>query len=241
MFFFKKLLSHLILPPGIFLVVLLIIAIVSKKSKLVRALSLSSALCIYALSIEPTKDLLYKPLESYYPTPLEPKGDAIVILGGGAYGTGILKEDSTKRLLTGFILHKQTGLPLILSGGASMSALPEAEIMKSMLANLGVDKNSLYVDVKSRDTGENAMEVKALCQRLKCKRIILVTSAYHMKRAVMSFERAGLEVVPYPTDFKRDLKYNLYSFLPKMSVFADSYKALREYLGLMWYSFNLDE
>jgi len=241
MFFFKKLISHLILPPGIFLIVFLIIAMLSKKSRFVRILSLGSALLIYALSIEPTKDLLYKPLEFSYPTPSEPKGDAIVILGGGAYSTGILKEDSTKRLLTGFILHKQTGLLLILSGGASMSALPEAEIMKSMLESLGVEKGSLYAGVKSRDTEENAKEVKSICQKLKCKRVILVTSAYHMKRAVMSFEKVGLEVVPYPTDFKRDLRYNLYSFLPKMSVMADSYKALREYLGLLWYSFSLDD
>ena len=240
MFFFKKLLSYFILPPGIFLIVFLVIAILSKKNKSVRILSLSSALFIYILSIEPTKDLLYKPLETAYAIPSELKGDAIVILGGGAYRTGILKEDSTKRLLTGFTLHKQTGLPLILSGGTSVSALPEAEIMKSVLVSLGVDKGAIHSEVNSRDTEENAMEVKALCQRLKCKRIILVTSAYHMKRAVMSFKKAGLEVIPYPTDFKRDLRYNLYSFLPKMSVMADSYKALREHLGLIWYSFRLD-
>ena len=236
MFFLKKLITFLVLPPGTFILAFLLVGLLSKKNKIVRVISFGSALLIYILSIEPTKDLLYKPLETAYPIPFNPDGDAIVVLGGGAYNTGVLKEDSTKRLLTGFIIHKQTGLPIILSGGAPMSALPEAEVMKSLLLSLGVDKGSIYTETKSRDTEGNAKEVKLLCERLRCKKVILVTSAYHMKRSVLSFEQVGLNVIPYPTDFKRDLSYNLYSFMPKMGVLADSYKALREYLGLLWYS-----
>ena len=236
MFFLKKLITFLVLPPGTFILAFLLVGMLSKKNKFVRIISFGSALLIYILSIEPTKDLLYKPLETAYPIPSNPDGDAIVVLGGGAYNTGVLTGDSTKRLLTGFIIHKQTGLPIILSGGAPMSALPEAEVMKSVLLSLGVDKGSIYTEAKSRDTEGNAKEVKSLCEKLRCKKVILVTSAYHMKRSVLSFEQAGLNVIPYPTDFKRDLSYNLYSFMPKMGVLADSYKALREYLGLLWYS-----
>jgi Uncharacterized conserved protein len=235
MFFLKKLIAYLILPPGLLIIAFAVLGI-STKRKLAKFIAFSFALFVYLLSIEPIKDVLYKPLEEAYPVPSKPKGDAIVILGGGAYNTGILKEDSTKRLLTGFVLHKQTNLPIVLSGGASIGVLPEAEIMKGLLLTLGVDKSKIYTDVNSRDTKENAQEVKKLCERLGCKKIILVTSAYHMRRAVLAFQKAGLEVVPYPTDFKRDMKYNLYSLLPKMSVLADSYKVLREYLGLVWYS-----
>ncbi len=236
MFFLKKLIAYFILPPGLLVIAFAVLGILT-KIKLAKLIAFSFALFVYLLSIEPIKDVLYKPLEEAYPVPSKPEGDVIVILGGGAYNTGILKEDSTKRLLTGFVLHKQTDLPIILSGSSSISALPEAEIMKGLLLTLGVDKGKVYTDVNSRDTEENAQEVKKLCEKLGCRRVILVTSAYHMRRAVLAFERAGLEVVPYPTDFKRDMKYNLYSLLPKMGVFADSYKALREYLGLVWYSF----
>ncbi len=235
MFFLKKLIAYFILPPGVLIVAFVVLGFLSKR-RLARFLAFSFALFVYLLSVEPVKDVLYKPLEEAYTVPLKPEGDVIVILGGGAYNTGILKEDSTKRLLTGFVLHKQTGLPIILSGGASVGALPEAEIMKNLLLTLGVDKGRIYTDVNSKDTKENAQEVKKLCQRLACKKVVLVSSAYHMKRAVISFKRVGLEVSPYPTDFKRDLRYNLYSFLPKMGVLADSYKALREYLGMLWYS-----
>ncbi len=236
MFFLKKLIAYFILPPGLLVIAFAVLGLLTKK-KLAKLIAFSFALFVYLLSIEPIKDVLYKPLEESYPVPSKPEGDAIVILGGGAYNTGILKEDSTKRLLTGFVLHKQTDLPIILSGGASIGALPEAEIMKGLLLTLGVDKGKIYTDVNSKDTEENAQEVKKLCERLGCRRVVLVTSAYHMRRALLSFQKAGLEVVPYPTDFKRDMRYNLYSLLPKMSVFADSYKALREYLGLVWYSF----
>jgi uncharacterized SAM-binding protein YcdF (DUF218 family) len=236
MFFLKKLITHFILPPGLLVIAFALLGILTKR-KLAKLLAFSFTLFVYLLSVEPIKDLLYKPLEDAYPVPSKPEGDAIVILGGGAYNTGILKEDSTKRLLTGFVLHKQTNLPIILSGGASIGALPEAEVMKGLLLTLGVDKSKIYTEVNSKDTEENAQEVKKLCERLRCKRVVLVSSAYHMRRAVLAFQKAGLEVVPYPTDFKRDMKYNFYSLLPKMGVFADSYKALREYLGLVWYSF----
>ena len=235
MFFLKKLIAYFILPPGLLVIAFAVLGLLTKR-KLAKLIAFSFALFVYLLSIEPVKDVLYKPLEEAYPVPSKPEGDAIVILGGGAYNTGILKEDSTKRLLTGFVLHKQTNLPIILSGGASIGVLPEAEGMKELLLTLGVDKSEIHTDMNSRDTAENAQEVKKLCERLGCKKIILVTSAYHMRRAVLSFQKAGLEVVPYPTDFKRDMRYNLYSLLPKMGVFADSYKALREYLGLVWYS-----
>jgi len=236
MFFLKKLIAYFILPPGLLVIAFAVLGVLTKR-KLAKFIAFSFALFVYLLSIEPIKDVLYKPLEEAYPVPSKPEGDVIVILGGGAYNTGILKEDSTKRLLTGFVLHKQTDLPIILSGGASIGALPEAEIMKGLLLTLGVDKGKIHTEVNSRDTEENAQEVKNLCERLGCRRVVLVSSAYHMKRAVLAFQKVGLEVVPYPTDFKRDMKYNLYSLLPKMSVFADSYKALREYLGLVWYSF----
>lgn len=234
-FFLKKFLSFLLLPPSSFVIIFLLIFFLSRR-KLISLLALSGALSIYLLSVEPVKDALYRPLENKYPIPQSMDVDALVVLGGGSYNTGILKEDSMKRLLTGFILHKKYGLPIILSGSASMGRLPEAEVMKQVLEELGVDKKSIITEVKSKDTSENAMYVKEICERYGFKKIALITSAYHMPRAVEAFKKIGLEVLPYPTDFKQDKKYNLYSFIPRMSVLNDSYKALREHLGALAYS-----
>ncbi|QID32991.1 YdcF family protein [Pampinifervens florentissimum] len=234
-FFLKKLLSLILLPPTLFIILFLIIAVISKR-RVVSLLAFFGAFGLYLLSVEPVKDMLYKPLEEAYPVPREVQADALVVLGGGSYNTGILKEDSMKRLLTGFILHKRYGLPIILSGGASIGKLPEAEVMKQVLEELGVDKKEIITEVRSRDTFENAKYVKEICKERNFKKIVLITSAYHMRRAVETFRRAGLETIPYPTDFKQDKSYNLYSFIPRMSVLNDSYKALREHLGGLAYS-----
>jgi uncharacterized SAM-binding protein YcdF (DUF218 family) len=231
MFFLKKLLSSLFLPPGFFILGFLLISFFERKKKFTYYFSMTCALCLYLLSIEPVKDALLTPLENKFPVPERIDADAIVVLGGGSYNTGILKEDSMKRLLTALTLHKKTHLPIILSGGAEN--LPDAEIMKSLLLDFGVDKRDILTEVKSRDTLENALYVKNLCDQKNYKKLILITSAYHMPRAVELFKREGLDIIPYPTDFKRDMKYNLYSLLPKMSVLNDSVKALREYLALL--------
>lgn len=233
-FFLKKLFSFLILPPALFILLFLTIFFLSKR-RLINLLALFGALSLYLLSVEPVKDALYKPLEDKYPVPQSVDVDALVVLGGGSYNTGILKEDSMKRLLTGFILHKKYGLPIILSGGASVGRLPEAEIMKQLLEELGVDRRSIITEVRSRDTYENALYVKEICQQHGFKKIALITSAYHMPRAMETFKSVGLDVLPYPTDFKQDKKYTLYSFIPRISVLNDSYKALREHLGLLAY------
>ncbi len=185
--------------------------------------------------MEPFKDLLYVPLEKPYKIPKNLEGDAIVVLGGGVYNNGRLKASSFKRLIAGFILHKETGLPIILSGGAAISRIPEAKIMKTLLRAFGVDERYIYAEVSSRDTAENAKYVRRVCERIGCKRIILVTSGFHMRRAEALFKKEGFEVIPYPTDLKFEGSYNVYSLFPKYSVFYDSAIAIREYLGLLYY------
>ncbi|MGB9766890.1 MAG: YdcF family protein [Sulfurihydrogenibium sp.] len=238
MFFLKKLITFFILPPGLFIVTFGVIAYVGRRDRRVFVLSFLSGLFIYLLSIEPVKDFLLKPLETKYSQPKEVYGDVIVVLGGGSYNTGILTEDSLKRVLTGFVLHKRLNVPIILSGGSAITNLPESEAMKSVLNELGVDKSMIFTDVNSRDTLQNAFFTKKICEKYGFKSIILVTSAYHMPRSVMVFEKAGLQVIPYPTDFKMDKKYTLYSYFPKMNVLQDSTKAIREYVGIIAYKLN---
>ena len=233
-FFLKKVISYFILPPGIFIVSFLLIFLLSRR-KFVKRISLISAILLYLISVEPFKDLLYYPLEKPFEGEKSLKGDVIVVLGGGVYNNGRLKASSYKRLITGFILHRKTGLPIILSGGASISVIPEAKIMKKLLENFGVKKEFIYADLMSRDTYENAKYVKKICEKLKCKKIILVTSGFHMFRAKKTFEKLGFKVIPYPTDLKFEGKYNIYSIFPKYSVFYDSSIAIREYVGIAFY------
>lgn len=237
MFFFKKLVGYLLLPPGILIAVFLLIAFLTRgKVRFVQVLSLLSAFLLYAISIEPVKDYLIKPLESSFKRSVNLKGDIIIVLGGGAYDAGELKESSFKRTVEAYILHKRTGAPLVLSGGSISGKVPESIIMKRLLLELGVKEKAIHADIRSRNTMENAFFVQEICKKIGCSSVILVTSAFHMRRAVRTFSEFGFDVQPYPVDFRYDGDYTIYSYIPKYSVFKDSVVALREYMGILYYN-----
>jgi uncharacterized SAM-binding protein YcdF (DUF218 family) len=240
MFFIKKVISYFLIPPGIFVILFLLIAYLTRKREgFTSKLALLSAILLYALSTEPVKDFLILPLERGYSVPENPSGDVIIVLGGGAYNSGRLMGSSFKRTVAGYLLHKKLGVPVILSGGRSTGLTPESLIMKELMIKLGAEERFLYTDTESRDTLENGLFVKRICESLSCKKVILVTSAFHMKRSLSVFESLGFNVVPYPVDFRYDGRYNIYSYFPKYSVFRDSAAAIREYIGRIYYSILL--
>jgi len=142
------------------------------------------------------------------------KGDIIVILGGGVYGNGELSEDTFKRAVKGYLIYKETGLPVVVSGGKLNEKMPfEADILANTLIQLGVDNKSIFKDKDSRDTIENAQFTKKILEEHHFKSVILVTSAYHMKRSLYLFRKVGIEnVCPQATDFKFDGIYSVYDF-----------------------------
>lgn len=222
----------MILPPGILIIIFLLIFVLEKKRKFIRFLTLFSALFVYLISIEPVKDLLLYPLEKGYTVSEKLNADVIVILGGGVYSLGYLKEDTSNRVFTGYMVYKKTKLPLIVSGGA-LEGKAESSTMAEILKEFGVEEDKIIQENKSINTRDNALNVAKICKERGFKKIILITSAYHMKRAFIHFKKTELDILNYPTDFKRSSYYNIYSFLPKHSTFATSAKIIREYIALL--------
>ena len=253
-FVIKKIISDLIMPPGIFIVLLMCYGfwlILKKRRDFWFPLILSTIL--YLLSIEPVKDFLLLPLENSYP-PVEENvidnNTLIVVLGGGIYDsspeekkTGSLTPDATKRLLYGFRLFSRYGGYLSLSGGRVLKNkdIPsEAEVMANILKELNVPLEKIFLDEKSLDTFENARNVAALVKEKDFKNIVLVTSAYHIPRSVMLFEKMGVKVTPAPTDYKTDRTgYRFESFFPKMNYLKDCWCAIHEYLGIAFYKLKM--
>ncbi len=251
MFFIKKLLTSAILPPGLIIIIFVAIGAFAKR-KAVTILSLVCAVMLYALSIEPVKDLLYLPLENSAKkiVPLihinninNSNGknkdmvsvkeiDAIVILGGGVYENGNFKEDSANRLLAGYLLYTQLKKPVILSGGSAGFNIQESYTMYSVLRHLNVLQQDIIIENKSRDTDDNAQYVAQICNKKNFTHIALVTSAYHIPRAYTYFKKTGLMISAVFCDSKLDLRYTGYSYLPTFSNFANSTKALRELVAL---------
>ncbi|MCX7788532.1 MAG: YdcF family protein [Spirochaetes bacterium] len=231
---------------------------VKGPQKLPFLLSCGGAAFLYLLSTEPVSDVLLKPLEDRY-TPLPAGGveqvltkgafvDAVVILGGGTVtqspekGLDDLREEPLKRLQFGVRIYREVKKVqrlqpfLILTGGRVFDVGQEAEasLMVRYALEWGVDPGSILLDPDSRTTWQNAQNVAS---QFHPRRILLVTSAYHMPRAVWCFSRQGVEVVPVPTDYKvnRGVAYDLESYLPTLNGFQHSRKALHEYLGAILY------
>ena len=89
--------------------------------------------------------------------------------------------------------------------------------------------------MRSTNTMENAAYSAQVLQEAGIRKIYLVTHAWHMPRAVLAFEKAGLEVIPAPTAFVSRSDGQLQDFLPSASALQLTYYAIHEWLGILWY------
>ena len=247
MFGLKKILTHFLLPPGIFIVLLVISVLwfLFKKNYKGATINFIIASLMWFFSIAPVSNFLLSGLESDLKVSKNPSGDVIVLLGGGVYdnapdmsGMGAPSEEMDARIITAVRLQKKLDVPVIISGGTAYKGRKaEAPIVKRFLSDLGVPESKLIVEDKSRDTIENAKSTKRICDKMKFRKAILVTSAFHLKRSIMSFEKVGMKVVPFPANFRTwsDNKYTWESYLP--GGFDGTAIAVHEYLGLLFYKF----
>ena len=255
MFFIKKLVESLIFPPGIIIIAFLLIFFISfidfikRKAEqakpagyiiFIQVISLLSAIILYLISIQPVSNMLLIPLETSYPVPpakIIGEPSAIIVLSSGAYNKKTIDGDSFNRLFEGFKLYKKYHIPVILSGGYAISTFSVAKIMRNILLEMGVKKSYIITEDKSNDTFENALYVLKICKRRNFRRVILVTSAYHMPRAMFLFNefKGGIKIIAFPTDFKTDKHYNIYGYIPQLGNLIISEEAMHEYIGYFYY------
>jgi uncharacterized SAM-binding protein YcdF (DUF218 family) len=118
--------------------------------------------------------------------------------------------------------------------------------MATLLEQLGVPRSAMWLETQSRNTYENALYSQKILQAKGIQRVILVTSAWHMPRAVGVFEHVGLQVIPAPTDFtvtreqtsveqQTQVLRTLMDLLPSVENLANTSKAMKEYLGILAY------
>jgi uncharacterized SAM-binding protein YcdF (DUF218 family) len=208
------------------------------------ALSLGSLLLLVVLSSKAGALLLVAPLEQRALPLAAGAADgaqAIVILGGGRlanapeYDGGDTPNYWTlARLRYGAKLQRQTGLPILLSGGTpDGSRISEAAVMaKSLRDDFATPVK--WLEEASDDTKQNAKFSAQILRQAKVQKIILVTDAVHMPRAQLLFAQTGLQVVAAPTVFLSRDRFTLLSFLPSGEGMRYSGYALHEWLGLLW-------
>ena len=247
MFILKKILTPFLLPPGIFIISLIFTGawFMHKKKWKAGFITLLFGCFMWALSIAPVSDTMIRGLESEYGIPENVEGDVIILLGRGVRdkapdltGLGAPSDMYLTRIVTAVRLQKKLNIPIIVSGAETLEdKISENHVVKRFLIDLGVPTGEIIIEDKSRDTFENAKFAQEICTRLGFTNPILVTSAYHLKRAIMSFEKVGLKVLPFPAGFKswQGKHYGWRAYLP--GDFLTSSIAIREYMGLLFYKF----
>jgi uncharacterized SAM-binding protein YcdF (DUF218 family) len=167
---------------------------------------------------------------------------AIVVLGAELrrnapeYGGETLGPLSLERLRYAARLHRQTGLPILVSGGRLRDGdEPVAKLMSEALAEDFLTE-SRWVEDRSLTTAENARYSAEILRRDGVSTVVLVTHAWHMRRALMEFRGLGLRVVPAPTlPPHRPTDFDM--FVPSAAALYESFLGVHELVGRLYYRF----
>lgn len=245
MMYILKFILLWLLPPGCIVLLLTVLSFYLFKRKAAGKFAAALiTLMLYFASLMPTAQLLTHGLESRYTQQSAVKADVIAVLGGGAVsgvpdveGEGAAAA-GMNRLATGIRLQRMLGVPLIVSGGQVFKdSGGEAEIAKRVLISIGIKENMVYTDTKALNTRQNAQNIIAASKEKGWKRIIVVTSALHMPRAMQNFAAVkdnDMEVTAYPCDYLSSGKIVIspFSFVPQAYALDLTAMALKEYLAL---------
>lgn len=217
-----------------------------------RTLALLTA-AYAALGLACTEAGAYLPLGAlewpYPPKSERPSGAAaMVVLSGGIDLADAVRpraepsEDTVVRCLHAAALYRQgPPCPVVVTGGRlapGASVPPIASLMRDLLVRLGVRPDDLVVEPNARTTYENATESRKLLEArgLDRSKLLLVTEAYHMPRALGCFRSQGLDVIPAPCHYQATvLRPHLGFFLPSVKGVRLFQTAWHEWLGLAWY------
>ncbi len=210
---------------------------------------LCAAAVVAILSVPVVSYALIEPLQIF--PAITPSGlaaaaagppSAIVILSAGRrdyapeFGEETVDQLSLERVRYAAFVARRTGLPVLVSGGATGGKVPLARLLADTLSkDYGI--KARWLEDRSRDTAENAIDSAALLKRDGITHIILVTHSWHMRRARAAFAANGMDVTPAPTGFYRPPLNNIFSVLiPAMSALRMSGYAIHEIVGNVWYA-----
>ena len=215
-----------------------------RRSRLWALFLLAAGLLLGARGSGPGARALLSPLEGEYPALLSPpqvQVDWVVVrTGGEGWGQGRpitsdLSTSSSARLVEAIRIWRLLGKRprfLFVGGVGEPGKRAEAPLVAQAAVALGVPEDALQWEAASRNTRENA---SAIAAELGRSPFVLVTSAFHMPRAVAACRAQGLSPVPAPCDYRAPLEITAWDYFPASEYLWDSALAIREYLALVYY------
>ena len=245
-YWLSKLLPLALLPLG-FSLILLVVGLVGRW----RWPVITAALLLWVFSLGLVSQSLWRWLEAPWQrrSAMEaPQADAIVVLSGGRHpapGPARLSEwHDPDRFLAGLDLFRAGKAPrLLFTGGASPfrpGQPPEGQRYLQEARQLGIPAAAMASTPPVLNTADEAVAIRRLLPARQ-SRVLLVTSAFHMRRAQRLFESQGLQVLPFPVDFKARGRWagplwrDPTQWLPSTTALNNSSRAMRELLGRLVY------
>ena len=245
--FLSKIIPLIFLPLGLSIIFLLL----GLKKRNFFLIKLSTFILLFfsnSFSANFLQNFIERPWKIQTPHKIK-KADAIVVLSGG----GITNYEPLKtknwgdpdRFLAGINLYKNQKAPIIIFTGEKVTnQKTSGELYIEEALELGIPRGSLFKTGNVRNTLEESKKINLLLNTIlskKDKKIILITSAYHMSRALKLFEKKDLKVIPYPVDFEGSIIgfKNILTpryLVPTSQNLNKSSIALREIMGRGFYN-----
>jgi uncharacterized SAM-binding protein YcdF (DUF218 family) len=209
---------------------------------------IATAVLTLAIATVPLGSWMITALENRFPVvrELPPHIDGVIALGGvanqivtNARGQ-VAISDAVERLTALASIGRQfPDTRLVFSGGSGLlfhQEIKEGDILAPFLADIGLDPNRVEIESGARNTYENAIITREFAAPAPEETWVLITSAFHMPRAVGCFRKAGWTVLPYPVDFKSTGQYGPFLDIPNFSGRLSALElAVHEWLGLIFY------
>lgn len=242
-FYAVKILTRMLLPPGLILTLFLCgLGVRRRWRRTGQGMMIASGVLLYLFSLLPLATEMREFLYHRYPplaetSELPPRIGAIVVLGGGMrnnpeFGGLDVGLNSLFRLRYGARLHRETGLPLLVTANEEL-----ANAMHRVLEG-EFHVPVRWVERESYNTADNVRLSRRILEKEGIDSVLLVTSESHMRRAVGAFEKEGVEVFPAPTlllGSGESLAPGLHDWLPVAGALYTSSNVLYEAVGRTWY------
>lgn len=216
--------------------------LVARRPRAAARSSLAAAAVLGLFSMEPVANALFRLAETSAVRTYQPGApyDVAIVLGGGLDGdaTDPFGEPELnaagERFLRGLELVGSGQARNILLSAGTLDPRPgaptEAAVLAKELERQGISPERIAPEPRSRNTRENAVESALIIRERGWKRLLLITSAFHMERALGCFRAVGLEPDALPVDYRAYTKRSG-SWAPRAGALAQSTDALRELFG----------
>ena len=247
--FLSKLLPIVLYPLGLAILLALFALIFGRFRRVSRAALLLAVLLLWLPAMPVTANLLALGWEAAYPPVAVaelPKADAVVLLGGFAAQpmpprvAPDLNAAADRLFEAARLFHAGKAAHIVASAGNlpwDPVVAPEAHWVGQLLGELGVPADAVILESRSRNTYENALFTAPILRDKGWHSVLLVTSATHMRRAMATFRKAGLDVTAATTDVQGSFPVasGPLDFLPSADALSATSDMIKEMIGMVYY------